>query len=347
MEEIRVNRLPIITYRYLKNNDSPFLFEGPSHSGEVSFSDMTYVREGGELPAVYDGASAETTRASASGMKYTIEIPEDVKTEITIAINCDREKRDFAGQFIFKLHKNSDLHLVWISKGRVEKSTVVISSFYDVGEEARLDVSSLETGFEDSSFYEERNVIAKENAKVFFTAAKMGAEKSVLHSYGKLSGNKSVMEEAAVYAAGGTQHLDLFYHIDHIGKETEAKIDVRGSLSDRAKKVFRGTLDFKRGCSGSVGDEGDYAMQLSPATKNISLPLLLCTEDNVVGNHASSAGQLDENTIYFLMSRGFSPEEARRIVVESLIRPLVDRMDKNLQEEILSAVREKLTAKEV
>lgn len=46
-----------------------------------------------------------------------------------------------------------------------------------------------------------------------------------------------------------------------------------------------------------MGDEGDYAIQLSPKTKNISLPLLLCTEDDVQGNHASSAGQLDANTI--------------------------------------------------
>ena len=109
-----------------------------------------------------------------------------------------------------------------------------------------------------------------------------------------------------------------------------------------SKKIFRGTLDFKRGCAGSVGDEGDFAIQLDPKTKNISLPLLLCTEDDVQGNHASSAGQLDQNTIYFLMSRGFTLEEARRIVVEALIRPIIDGMDETIREEVLTAVREKL-----
>lgn len=123
-------------------------------------------------------------------------------------------------------------------------------------------------------------------------------------------------------------------------------IDVKGSLSDTAKKIFRGTLDFKQGCSGSVGDEGDYAIQLSPTTKNISLPLLLCTEDDVSGNHASSAGQLDMNTIYFLMTRGFSLEDARLIVVEALIRPLIDRLDESVREEVLAEVRRKLDTKE-
>ena len=154
------------------------------------------------------------------------------------------------------------------------------------------------------------------------------------------------MRETALYAAAGRQAWDLFYHIDHIGKESNAVIDVKGSLSDTAKKIFRGTLDFKRGCSGSVGDEGDYAIQLSPKTKNISLPLLLCTEDDVSGNHASSAGQLDMNTIYFLMTRGFSLEDARLIVVEALIRPLIDRLDESVREEVLAEVRRKLDTKE-
>lgn len=81
--------------------------------------------------------------------------------------------------------------------------------------------------------------------------------------------------------------------------------------------------------------------------KNISLPLLLCTEDDVQGNHASSAGQLDANTIYFLMSRGFSLEEARRIVIEALIRPIIDGMDSSVRDEIITELRQKLDSKEL
>ena len=154
------------------------------------------------------------------------------------------------------------------------------------------------------------------------------------------------MTETAVYALKGTQHQDLFYHINHMGKESTSCIDVKGSLSGNAKKVFRGTLDFKRGCSGSVGEECDYVIQLDSTTKNISLPLLLCTEDDVMGNHASSAGQLDANIIYYLMTRGFTWQEARRIMVESLICPLIDKMDEGLRAEVLESIRYNLEARE-
>ena len=46
MEEIRVNRLPLLTYRYLHTNDTPMQFEAPEKSGEPVFSDIIYVKEG-------------------------------------------------------------------------------------------------------------------------------------------------------------------------------------------------------------------------------------------------------------------------------------------------------------
>ncbi len=346
MEEIRVNRLPMLTYRYLHVNDSPYIFKEPAQVAEPVFSDRKYVRKGGQLPAGFKGASEETLLASARGKSYTITIPENAEAELTISVMSDESHPDFAGQFVFVLEKGSRLRLLWRYQGSGSGAVYSTAAFYHLKEAAQLSVSHLETGLAGASLYEQRNVLAEKEAQADFVSAELGGEKVIVHSYGRLDGEGSGMNESALYAAGGSQSLDLFYHIDHVGKKTAANIDVKGALSGHAKKVFRGTLDFKRGCSGSAGDEGDYAIQLSPTTKNISLPLLLCTEDDVSGNHASSAGQLDGNTIYFLMARGFSLEEARRIVVEALIRPLIDRMDESIREEVLTAVREKLDAKE-
>ncbi len=339
MEEIRVNRLPLLTYRYLHTNDTLLDFEAPTETGEVVFSDTTYVTEGGSLPAEFDGASKETVAACEAGQGYTIQIPEGQKASLTITLQV---RPHFAGQFLFHIGKGASLSLVWRVKGADQEGTCLHAAYYELAKQATLTVSTLEQGHAKTTVYDQRHIVLADGAKAHFTGAELSGEKIIVHSYGKLLGKKSEMVEKAVYAATGTQHLDLFYHIDHVGEETKAEIDVKGALSDESKKIFRGTLDFKRGCSGSVGDEGDYAIQLDPKTKNISLPLLLCTEDNVQGNHASSAGQLDENTIYFLMSRGFSKEEARRIVIEALIRPIIDEMDETVREEVVSAVREKL-----
>lgn len=60
-----------------------------------------------------------------------------------------------------------------------------------------------------------------------------------------------------------------------------------------------------------MGSESDVCLLLSPDVHSISVPLLLCKEDDVVGNHASSAYQIDKDKLFYLMSRGFSEDGAQ------------------------------------
>ena len=117
MEEIRVNRLPAITWRYLHVNDSPDQFELPGNSAAAVFSDRQYVSEGGVLPAGFRGASAETLAAAEKGQAYTVTIPEKTEAELMISITAEEDCPDFAGCFIFKLEKDAKLNLIWRLSG--------------------------------------------------------------------------------------------------------------------------------------------------------------------------------------------------------------------------------------
>lgn len=244
MEEIRVNRLPAITWRYLHVNDSPDQFEFPGSSASAVFSDKRYVSEGGTLPADFCGASAETLVAAEKGQAYTVIIPENTEAELTISITAEEDRPDFAGCFIFKLEKDAKLNLIWRLSGDRKHSVFATASFYELMENAALSVSYLETGLPASSLYEQRNAVLGDDAKLDFVSAELGGEKVIVHSYGRLAGSWSEMRETALYAAAGRQSLDLFYHIDHIGKESNAVIDVKGALSDTAKKNFSRYFGF-------------------------------------------------------------------------------------------------------
>ena len=64
MKEIAINRLPVLTYRYLKTNDTKILFSAPQASAVADISDKTYVTVGAEFPENFEGASAETLAAA-------------------------------------------------------------------------------------------------------------------------------------------------------------------------------------------------------------------------------------------------------------------------------------------
>ena len=155
MEEIRINRLPLLTYRYLHTNDTPVSFEAPKKGGEPHFSDLSYVKEGGTLPADFKGASEETVKALKQGSHYTITIPAETKAELTITLSGD-EQADFAGSFLFHLGKESSLNLIWILQGKTEKGTCVAGAYYDLAENANLKVSRLESGLSGVEIFDQR-----------------------------------------------------------------------------------------------------------------------------------------------------------------------------------------------
>ena len=345
MKEIAINRLPILTYRYLKTNDTKIIFAAPQASAAADFSDKTYVNVGAEFPENFEGASAETLAASLAGEKYTITIPSGIQAKLVIEIKLEEQHAGYAGAYHFLLQKGAQLELVWKLSGTETAQSSYLASYYELEEATELKISKLQADLGEATLYDQRFFKLGKSAQADVVSAELGGKQVIVHSRGNLNGDEAALTERTVYSGTGKQHLDLFYHIDHWGKKTVSLIDGKGALAGEAKKIFRSTLDFHRGCAGSAGEEGDYAVQLSPKAKNISLPLLLCTEDNVAGNHATSAGQVSEEDVYYLMSRGFSWEEARRIIVESLMRPIIDSLDPSLQETALEEIRRKLDAK--
>lgn len=160
-----------------------------------------------------------------------------------------------------------------------------------------------------------------------------GHYKAVSHE-SELVGRNSRSEMKAAYYGEQSQKLDLSYTMTHGAKQTESVILAKGALADQSQKVFRGNLFFKTGASESVGREQEFLTLLSQGVKSDSFPALMCSEDDVVGEHAASIGQVDPEKLFYLMSRGLSEVEARRLMVkasfEEIIRALGDETLENI-----------------
>ena len=77
-----------------------------------------------------------------------------------------------------------------------------------------------------------------------------------------LSGDGARFDADTAYLGKNSQTIDYNIVADHFGKKTESLITVNGALTDSAKKVFRGTIDFKKGSADSVGSENETVLML-------------------------------------------------------------------------------------
>ena len=106
-----------------------------------------------------------------------------------------------------------------------------------------------------------------------------------------------------------------------------------------------GNLDSKNGKNGyaelkgtdevkSKGNENEFCILLSDKAKSLALPMLLCTEDDVEGNHSTASGKVDNKDLFYIMSRGLSYKEAIRLIVKAKFNQIIQNNVESMQKDV-------------
>lgn len=143
----------------------------------------------------------------------------------------------------------------------------------------------------------------------------------------ELEGDSSSINVEVAYLGKNSQTIDYNIAVNHWGKDIHSEINAAGALMDSAKKVFRGTIDFKTGSSDSKGSENETVIMLGDDVVNKTVPLILCSEENVEGSHGATIGELDDDTLFYFESRGIGREEAERIMAYAALKRLIRLSD--------------------
>lgn len=140
-----------------------------------------------------------------------------------------------------------------------------------------------------------------------------------------------------IYIGLGNSTIDSYYYLDNIGNNSFNNLVVEGVLNDNSNKNFRGIIDLESGASSSCGIEGENCILLSDRCRSRSLPVLLCGEENVEGAHGVSTGKIDQDKLFYIMSRGYNRKEAEKLIVMSRFNNILNNIN---NEEIRSELYE-------
>lgn len=180
-------------------------------------------------------------------------------------------------------------------------------------------------------------------SKVNYTLIDFGGKNSITNYYSNLLGDNSENIINTMYLGKNNQLFDLNYIGELRGKKTNINIEVEGALKDKAQKHFKGTIDFKKGAKKAKGNESESCMLLSDTAKSLALPILLCSEEDVEGNHSSSAGKANEKELFYIMSRGFEYKEAMKLMVRAKFNKILNGIkNEELKNEISYEIDKRL-----
>ncbi|MGE1063411.1 SufD family Fe-S cluster assembly protein [Megasphaera paucivorans] len=347
------NQLPRTTFRWMKVNHlelapqqmSPAVYIQPQehHDGEVAV--RFYDGDGNLSLGDFTGANAEALSQalhhSTTGCR--IEIAPHAKGAVWLTYTLSEEVPQIIAQLQIKAGNGSDVSIYLTFEGDAEQGNVNFLNYIEAEKGAKVKISKIQLHGEHVRHIEHRYAKTEKQSFVDYVSAEIGSRETIVYYKTDLLKESGKFHSNTMYMGDDTQIFDFSYWVPQQGKQTETDILTTGSLMGSSKKYFRGTIDFLRGGKKAVGSESDVCLLLSPKAHSISIPLLLCKEDDVVGNHASSAGQIDQDKLFYLMSRGFSENGAQLIIVESNIRPVIDKLgDSAMENKVLQAVREKM-----
>jgi Fe-S cluster assembly protein SufD len=158
-----------------------------------------------------------------------------------------------------------------------------------------------------------------------------------------LEGQGAKANVKAISVGVGRQHLDLTSHTVHAGKHSESDMTIRGVMRDKAKAVFRGVTQILKDASGSNGQQSESLMMLSPTAKADAIPMLLIDENDVKCGHAASVGKINQEQLYYLMSRGISKEEAEKLILFGFLDPVISNIPlEGVQTALIELIERKL-----
>lgn len=185
--------------------------------------------------------------------------------------------------------------------------------------------------------------ILEDNSDLNYTIIDIGGKNSIQNYYSNIIGKSAKNDLKTIYLGSENQIKDINYIAELRGQKSFVDIDVQGALKENAKKNFKGTIDFKKGCKKAKGNENEFCMLLSEKAKSLALPMLLCTEDDVEGNHSTASGKVDKEQLFYIMTRGLSYKEAVKLIVRANFNKTIERiLDEEVKQNIIKEIDERL-----
>ena len=154
-----------------------------------------------------------------------------------------------------------------------------------------------------------------------------------------LAGEGASVTLDGLFVLTGTQHVDNHTVIDHVKPHCDSLELFKGILDGKSRGIFDGRIIVREGAQKTNSRQTNHNLLLSETAIADSKPTLEILNDDVKCNHGSTIGQLNDEALFYLRSRGIEESEARKLLVYAFASEMVDRMKlETVRDQVRSAM---------
>ena len=211
------------------------------------------------------------------------------------------------------------------------------------GEGAQIRHVDVQRWGEDVYNFNINRSITQNDSLIIWETGQLGGHTTKTFYDSVLPGNGSMMEFNGIYFMRNKQHLDVDTLMHHVGLATSGDLLLHGAVQDKSRSVFTGLIKIEKTGQQTNSYLKNENLILNKGARADSMPSLEIDANDVRASHGATIGQVDEEYVFYLMSRGISRNTALRMVVEGFFYKVFDRMhNERVRQKLVNAVSAKI-----
>jgi len=343
----------------VQRDSSVIYFESDPSLAEkgVIFSDLeTAVREHPELLQKYF-MSDETVPvtdnkfAALHGAFWTngvvLYVPQDVEVELPFRVFSVQEAAGIAtfNHILIVAEENADVTLVDFYDSATQEEESIADSVVEVhaaeGAQVRY-IQVQDWGRHTWNFSTQKGVI-HQDAAVRSLNVSLGARMSKTLIASNLVEAGSSAEMLGLYFGDDTQHFDNQTRQNHESPYASSDLLFKGAIKDRSRSVYSGVIKVWPKAHGTDAYQANRNLILSPTARADSIPNLEIGANDVRCTHGATIAQIEEEYVFYLMSRGITRTEAEKLIVDGFFDEVIERVPvESVQKTVREAIDRKI-----
>jgi Fe-S cluster assembly protein SufD len=211
------------------------------------------------------------------------------------------------------------------------------------GENSHVQYGSLQDLDEETYNYTLKRGDADDYATVNWVEGNIGSRLTKSSVETELNGEGSETKTVGAFFGHDDQHFDIAARVWHNTAHTAADLVTRGVLDDEARSVYEGVQDVGRDAWDTNSYQRENTLMLSDDSEADASPKLIINNHDTEASHSATVGQIDEEDMFYMTSRGLDDESARNMLVEGFFVPVFEEVEvEELREDLELRVQERL-----
>ena len=198
---------------------------------------------------------------------------------------------------------------------------------------------TIHRGSEQTYSFTTKRGEAKKDAKIIWLDFVIGNKFTQVHLRTNLIDAGAETKQYQAFLGNSKQKIDINSDAFHKHSHTNSLMLARGILSDESTAMYRGTIGIEKNSRGCNGHQKSEILLIGEKARCNSLPVLEVENEDVHCSHGSTMGQIDEEQLYYLTSRGLDADLAKQMIVSGFINPIIKNIpDQETQEKIVELI---------